>query len=167
MRRYHAAIGASNRCVDDSKRLSAADRELLAMRIRRRALAIGIGAASSREIDRLNIYHATTRAMQRALARLPSTPHHVLVDGPPISALGVPHGRCLDGDGGYGVAWRIHHRAKALGLTSGVAWRCAIHTTGGTNAGYATSAHIGALDLHGATPHHRRSFCVRQLKLDI
>src|SRR5262245_27131525 len=49
--------------VDDSKRLTAKQRERLARVIRTRALAIGVGAASVREIDRLNIYHASTLAM--------------------------------------------------------------------------------------------------------
>src|SRR5690348_2458309 len=49
--------------VDDSKRLSPAERTKLARRIRERAIGIGVGAASVREIDRLNIYHATVLAM--------------------------------------------------------------------------------------------------------
>ncbi|MEO7965989.1 MAG: ribonuclease HII [Gemmatimonadaceae bacterium] len=154
--------------VDDSKRLSSADREALAIRIRRRALAIGVGAASSREIDRLNIYHATTRAMQRALARLPSAPHHVLVDGRPISALGVPHTAVVGGDGKcYAVACAsIIAKVLRDDLMRRLALRYPQYGWE-RNAGYGTTAHIGALDEHGATPHHRRSFCVRQLQLDI
>src|ERR671920_2227001 len=52
--------------VRDSKTLSMAQRERLAPIIRRRAVAIGVGAASVTEIDRLNIYHATHLAMRRA-----------------------------------------------------------------------------------------------------
>ncbi|MFH0751072.1 MAG: ribonuclease HII, partial [Chloroflexota bacterium] len=66
--------------VRDSKTLSAAQREALAPEVRRRALAVGVGAASVAEIDRLNIYHATHLAMRRALARLGGH-DHVLVDG--------------------------------------------------------------------------------------
>ena len=55
--------------VRDSKTLSAIQRERLAAIIRRRAVAIGVGAASVAEIDRLNIYHATHLAMRRAIAR--------------------------------------------------------------------------------------------------
>src|SRR6476619_4460908 len=69
------------RGVDDSKRLSADEREVLAVRIRERALAYAVGAASVREIDRLNIYHAAVLAMRRALGRLKVTPDHVIVDG--------------------------------------------------------------------------------------
>src|SRR3954447_16499644 len=64
--------------VDDSKRLTANARRTLAVRIRERAVAIGVGAASVREIDRINIYHASVLAMRRALARLGTTPHHVV-----------------------------------------------------------------------------------------
>ena len=53
-------------------------------------MALGLGAASPREIDRFNIYHATVLAMRRALARLPIVPHHVVVDGNPLRTLGVP-----------------------------------------------------------------------------
>src|SRR5450631_797012 len=70
--------------VRDSQTLSAAQRERLAPIIRRRAVAIGVGAASVAEIDRLNIYHATHLAMRRAISRLGGH-DHVLVDGLPIA----------------------------------------------------------------------------------
>ena len=75
------------RGVDDSKALTAAERARLAPIIRERALAVGVGAASVREIDRLNIYHAATLAMRRALARLSLAPDHVLIDGKSIRKL--------------------------------------------------------------------------------
>lgn len=155
--------------VDDSKRLTAVVRERLADRIRRSALAIGVGAASPREVDRLNIYHATTVAMQRALGRLTQlgyTPHHVIVDGKPIAALGVRHTAVVGGDGRcYAVACasiiakvtrdRLMHR---LALRyPGYAWD--------HNVGYGTAAHMAALERLGTTPHHRKSFCGRQLLL--
>src|SRR4051812_21490693 len=84
--------------VDDSKRLSAAARVRLSRKIRERAVAVGIGAASVREIDRVNIYHATVLAMRRALARLSITPNYVLIDGNPIRTLGVPHTALVGGD---------------------------------------------------------------------
>src|SRR6185295_9017895 len=66
--------------VRDSKTLSPAQRERLAPLIRRRAIAVGVGAASVAEIDRLNIYHATHLAMRRAITRLGGH-DHVIVDG--------------------------------------------------------------------------------------
>src|SRR3954464_4235067 len=76
--------------VDDSKKLTGDARERLAVKIRERAVAYGIGAASVREIDRHNIYQATVIAMRRALQRVVAlgvTPHHVLVDGKPFRTL--------------------------------------------------------------------------------
>src|SRR5690349_17968062 len=84
--------------VDDSKRLVAAQRVRLAEKIRERALAVGVGAASVREIDRLNIYHATVLAMRRALGRLTIAPNHVVLDGNPIRTLTVPHTAVVGGD---------------------------------------------------------------------
>ena len=79
--------------VRDSKTLSAAQRERLAPIIRARAVAVGVGAASVREIDQLNIYHATHLAMRRAIARVGGH-EHVLVDGNRIAGLrGARSGR--------------------------------------------------------------------------
>ena len=86
------------RGVDDSKALTAAERVRLAALIRERALAIGVGAASVREIDRLNIYHASTLAMRRALGRLAVAPDHVLIDGKAIRTLTIPHTAVVHGD---------------------------------------------------------------------
>src|SRR5512146_3482505 len=86
--------------VRDSKTLSAAQRERLAPLIRARAVAIGVGAASVREIDELNIYHATHLAMRRAIARV-GVHDHVLVDGLRIADFERevgPYTAIVDGD---------------------------------------------------------------------
>jgi ribonuclease HII len=152
--------------VDDSKRLPPAERERLCAAIRARAVAIGVGAASPREVDHLNIYRATTLAMQRAIRRLGCIPHHVIVDGKPIRTLGVEHTAVVGGDGKcYAVACasivakvtrdRLMQRLAAR--YPGYDWA--------QNAGYGTPRHLEALDRLGTTPHHRRSFCVKQLTL--
>lgn len=152
--------------VDDSKRLTPADREQLAGKIRARAVAIGVGACSAREVDRLNIYGATILAMRRALARLRCAPDHVIVDGRPIRTLGVEHTAVVGGDGKcYAVACasivakvtRDRLMRRLAVRYPGYAWD--------KNAGYGTAAHMAALDRLGVTPHHRRSFCVTQLTL--
>lgn len=154
--------------VDDSKRLKAGQREVMERRIRERALALGVGAASPREIDRLNIYHATTLAMRRALSRLSVSPHHVVLDGKPIRTLGVAHTAVVGGDARcYSVACasivakvvrdRLMYRLSLR--YPGYAWE--------QNAGYGTPAHLEALGRLGATPHHRRTFCVKQLSLGL
>ena len=155
--------------VDDSKRLAPAERERLARRILGRALAVGIGAASVREIDALNIHHATVLAMRRALARLAVAPDHVLVDGVPLRTLGVRHTAVVQGDA------RCYHIASASivakvtrdRLMARLATRYP-HFAWERNAGYGTADHVGALAAHGLTPHHRRTFGrARQLDLDL
>jgi len=89
--------------VRDSKTLPAARRLALTLEIRGAALAIGVAAASVREIDRLNIRVATALAMRRAvrrlLARLPDVPRPcLLVDGLPVPELGFDHDALVDGD---------------------------------------------------------------------
>ena len=86
--------------VRDSKTMSALQRERLAPIIRKRAVAIGVGAASVREIDQLNIYHATHLAMRRAIARVGGH-EHVLVDGNRIAGFERqvgPYTNIVDGD---------------------------------------------------------------------
>src|SRR5438094_703371 len=68
------------RAVRDSKLLTRKEREELVPEIRARVTGVGIGAASVAEIHRLNIYHASHVAMQRALRQIGEY-DHVLVDG--------------------------------------------------------------------------------------
>ena len=155
--------------VDDSKRLSAEQRNRLAPKIRERAVCYGIGAASVREIDRVNIYQATVIAMRRALGRLSVAPHHVLVDGKPFRTLEIPHTAIVDGDDVcYSIACasilakvtRDRVMRSLAGRYPGYRWE--------RNVGYSTLAHLQGLADHGVTPHHRRSFIpVQQLTLDL
>ena len=148
--------------VDDSKRLTPEERVRLAARIQARALAFAVGAASVHEIDRLNIYHANTLAIRRALARLERAgivPDHVLVDGKPIRTLGVAHTALVKGDARcYAVACasivaKVTRDRLMLRLATrhpGYAWE--------RNVGYGTSAHWAGINALGLTAHHRRSF---------
>lgn len=154
--------------VDDSKRLSANQRARLAIKIRERALSIGIGAASVREIDRVNIYQATVVAMRRALSRLSMVPNHVLVDGKPFRTLDVPHTAIVGGDD-------LCYTIACASIIAKVTRDRIMHALAGRhpnyrwerNVGYCTVAHLQGLAAHGVTPHHRRSFIpVRQLSLD-
>jgi ribonuclease HII len=156
------------RGVDDSKKLAGPDRERLATRIQERALAVAVGAASVREIDTINIYHAAVLAMRRALARLRVTPDHVLVDGNPIRSLGVEHTAVVGGDGCcHSIACAsIVAKVTRDRLMRALARRHP-HYRWETNAGYSTPEHFRGLASHGLTPHHRRSFApVQQLRLD-
>ena len=154
------------RGVDDSKELTASERERLARRIRERALGIGIGAASVREIDRINIYHASVLAIRRAIKRLPVTPDHVLVDGNPIRSLGVEHTAVVGGDACcHSIACAsIVAKVTRDRLMRALARRHP-HYRWETNVGYGTADHHAGLASHGITAHHRRSFSPVQLAL--
>jgi ribonuclease HII len=155
------------RGVDDSKKLNSSERERLAARIRERALSVGIGAASVREIDRINIYHAAVLSMRRALGRLRVTPDHVLVDGNPIRTLGVEHTAVVGGDACcHSIACAsIVAKVTRDRLMRALAQRHP-HYRWETNVGYGTAEHHAGLASHGLTAHHRRSFSpVMQLSL--
>ena len=154
----------------DSKVLTAPQRDRLAVLIRNRAATIGIGAASCRVIDRVNIRVATAIAMRRALRRAAGecrAPMVVLIDGLPLPELRVEHDALVDGDAHcYSIAAAgvvakvVRDRLMAL-----LARR---HPSYGWehNMGYGTPEHLAAIDLAGPTVHHRRSFMpVAQLKL--
>jgi ribonuclease HII len=158
--------------VRDSKTLSAGQRSALVPALRASALVVSIGAASVREIDRLNIRVATALAMHRAVARLfsrPSAlpPFRLLLDGLPMPELGFRHQALIDGDAHcYSIAAagviaktvrdRLMH---SLDLRyPGYGWS--------TNAGYGTAEHCAALARLGPTRHHRLNFSpVAQLRL--
>ena len=147
--------------VRDSKTLSMAQRERLAPIIRKRAVAIGVGAASVREIDQLNIYHATHLAMRRAIARIGGH-EHVIVDGNRIVGFEAqvgPYSNVVDGDAKvYSIACasivakvvRDRMMTKLAARYPGYGWE--------HNQGYATRDHRDAIRALGLTPFHRRSF---------
>ena len=154
--------------VRDSKTLSAPQRERLAPLIRRKAIAVGIGAASVREIDQLNIYHATHLAMRRAIERVGGH-EHVLVDGNRIAGFEHkvgPYTAIVDGDAkcytiacASVVAKVVRDRMMALlaARYPGYGWE--------RNQGYATREHRMAIRALGLTPFHRRSFLALQRTL--
>lgn len=154
--------------VDDSKRLAPEVRQELAERIGREAVSVAVGAASAREVDRLNVLQATHLAMWRAVGRLDVDPDHVIVDGLPVPRLGERHTAVVQGD----------RRVHCVGCASIIAKvtrdrlmrRLAPRYPGygwERNVGYGTREHRDALARLGATPHHRRSFGPVQLTLDL
>jgi len=150
--------------VADSKMLEPAERHRLAPLIRARAVAWALGAASVREIERLNIAGATALAMRRALGRLPVARDLVLVDGRPMKQLGVDHRAVVDGDAKcYSIACasivakvtRDRLLAALDPRYPGYGWA--------RNSGYGTPQHLAALRDSGLTPHHRVQFCASAL----
>ena len=155
------------RGLRDSKLLPPVKRARLARVVRARALAVAVGAASVREIDRLNIRRASILAMRRALARLMIRPAHVLVDGLPAPELGCPHEAIIDGDVHCHSIAAASVIAKTLRdrLMELLARRYPSYAWA-SNKGYGTPEHLAALAAFGFTAHHRRSFSpVVQLEL--
>jgi ribonuclease HII len=149
---------ALRRGIDDSKVLSAEEREDYCREIRRCAV-IGIGAASVREIDRINILRASLLAMQRAVRALGILPDAALIDGNIAPPLPCQARTVIGGDARSLSIAAASIVAKVmrdqimheLGRRyAGYGWE--------TNVGYATREHCEALMALGATIHHRRSF---------
>ena len=154
--------------ADDSKRLSAEVREELFARILDTAQAVGVGAASVREIDHLNILRATTRAMQRALTHLADGPDHVVVDGLPVKHLGWEHEAIVGGDAlvhsvacASIVAKVVRDRLmrRLARRYPGYGWE--------KNVGYGTAGHRSAIETLGLTPHHRLTFTGLQFEFEL
>lgn len=82
----------------DSKILSAAQREILYAKIRERALEVSVGIATVEEIDRLNIFHATMLAMERAIRGLRLQPEQILIDGRATPKIAFPMQAIVGGD---------------------------------------------------------------------
>ena len=159
------------RTIDDSKKLSPATREELAALLWTQATlgmgaAIGVGAASVTEIDRINILQASLLAMRRAYLALPQCPAFALIDGNRIPNLPCAARALVGGDGkslsiaAASIIAKVTRDKlmKALALRyPGYGWE--------RNMGYPTGAHREALVALGVTPHHRRSFGPVQLIL--
>lgn len=145
--------------VNDSKKLSASKREALFTQIQS-SCRIGVGIASVKEIDELNIYHASLLAMQRAFVALHATaPITALVDGNAAPKLDCTVRTCVGGDAMYAPIAAASIIAKVT-RDRMMTELCAIHPHYGwsRNAGYGTKHHLQALKQHGVTTHHRRSF---------
>jgi ribonuclease HII len=143
----------------DSKLLSAARRECLAVEIRASALAWAVASADVAEIDSLNILQATLVAMQRAVAALAPAPVEVLVDGKQVPRLACPARAIVKGDRDVAAI----SAASILAKTARDAVLRDLHTLYplygfAQNKGYGTPEHLAALAQHGPCAAHRRSF---------
>ncbi len=145
--------------IDDSKRLTARQRETQAARIREEATAWAIGFADVDEIDRLNILRATHLAMRRAVDGLGSRPDMLLVDGGEAPGLGVPHKAIVKGD-----ALSVSIAAASIVAKvarDGIMRECDQRHPGyglARNMGYASEDHREALRRLGPSSIHRRTF---------
>ena len=153
--------------LDDSKKLAAEAREEYAIMIRACA-RIGVGAASTHEIDRVNILQATFLAMRRAVMRLGIIPDIALVDGDRAPPLPCAIRTVIGGDG---LSLSIAAASVIAKVTRDrLMHRLALRYGGygwSTNVGYATAEHRAAILALGPTRHHRMSFAPLQLALDL
>ena len=145
--------------LNDSKKLSAAKRDKLAVEIREKALAWCIAEASVEEIDRLNILHATMLAMQRAVAGLAIQPDKVMVDGNRCPQLDLPCEAVVKGDALVAEISAASILAKTVrdALLLELDKLYPQYGLAG-HKGYPTAAHLAALRAHGASEIYRRSF---------
>lgn len=152
--------------LTDSKALTPARREELALEIRERALGWSVASASVEEIDSINILQATMLAMRRACEGLAMAPKLALVDGNCL-----PRGlRCearavIKGDATVAAI----SAASILAKTARDAHCLSLHIDYpdycfDQHKGYSTALHLERLKQHGPCPAHRRSFApVREL----
>ena len=143
----------------DSKKLTEARREKLFDEIRAKALCCSIAEASVEEIDQLNILQATMLAMRRAVQGLRLKPVMVLVDGNRIPTLDIPAEAIVKGD----ALVQSISAASILAKVHRDRWCRQVHEQYpqygfAGHKGYGTAAHMAALQAHGASIYHRRSF---------
>ncbi|MBL7964568.1 MAG: ribonuclease HII [Flavobacteriales bacterium] len=150
--------------LDDSKKLDAATREALRPRIEEHALAWAVAMCTPEEIDSLNILRASFVAMHRAIAQLQLAPAHLLIDGNRfIPYPGIRHTCLVRGDGRYRAIAAASILAKTHRDKLMQELAC-VHPDYGWahNKGYPTDDHREALRRLGPTPHHRRSFRLKE-----
>lgn len=145
--------------INDSKKLSAAMRERLYDEIMEKAVAVGIGYASEKRIDEINILNATYEAMREAISKLGLTPDILLNDAVTIPGVSIKQVPIIKGDA----------KSISIGAASIVAkvTRDRLMTElsetypeydFASNKGYGSAKHIEAIKKLGPCEIHRRSF---------
>ena len=159
-----------NELLNDSKMLSLKKRNILRNYIEYNALAYGIAHVFMEEIDKINILNASIQAMQRALDMLKVIPEQIIVDGNRFSGYNkIPYECIVKGDGKYlSIA-----AASVLAKTCRDDYMKEIHEefpmyNWQKNKGYPTKEHRAAIEKHGITKYHRKSFKLLpdQLKIE-
>jgi ribonuclease HII len=158
-----------HKMLNDSKKLTEKQRELIKKDILKDAIAWGVGVASPSEIDEINILNASYLAMQRAIAQLKTRPELLLIDGNRYKpADEIPYECIVKGDGKFlsiaaaSVLAKTHRddiMKKLANEFPGYSWE--------TNMGYPTTAHRDGLKEIGSTPHHRMSFQLLPSQLEL
>lgn len=147
--------------------MSRTHREKLRPIIEREAISYAVAKVPPKEIDRINILNASFLAMHKSVKKLTTKPALLLIDGNRFNPLkGYKHECIIKGDGKYlAIA-----AASVLAKTYRDEYMQKIHKKHPcygwvTNMGYATKAHRYAVRDHGRSPHHRKSFTVKELDM--
>lgn len=146
------------RGLNDSKLLDARRREVLAERIRRRALAVSVAAVDAAAVDFFNVLEASRLAMRMAVNGLSVEPDYLLVDALTLD-MPIAQTSLIKGD-------RKSRSIAAASIVAKVERDRWMHLWDkiypaynlGSNKGYAAPSHLAALSEHGCTPLHRMSF---------
>ena len=154
--------------LNDSKQLSEKTRNELRKIIEKEATAFAVALCTPQEIDQINILWASVEAMHRAIAKLRTTPQHILVDGNSFKPYkDIPHTCVVKGDSKYmsiaaasvlAKTYRDEHMKNLHHLFPNYGWD--------KNKGYPTRIHREGIEKCGITPHHRRSFNLTQSNSD-
>jgi len=151
--------------LNDSKQLSADERNTLAPAIKKAAACWAVAEVEHDIIDRINILQATMLAMNDAVISLPTMPDLLLVDGNRFKTdLSIPYQTIVKGDSKVFSIAAASVLAKTHRDELMVAYGAQYPEYGfERHAGYATRAHVEAIRQHGRCPIHRLSFKLRQL----
>ena len=163
--RWFSPDGGVLEKVNDSKRLTATEREMLAPAIKNAAAFWAVATVAPETIDRINILQATMLAMNQAVASLPMIPELLLVDGNRFRAdLPIPYETIVKGDTKvFSIAAASvlakTHRDELMVAYAGEYPQYGFER----HVGYGTKMHVEAILQHGRCPIHRQSFRLRQL----
>lgn len=144
--------------LDDSKKMTARARETCFEEILEKGI-VGIGVVEEDEIDKLNIFQATMKAMEEAVLKLKETPQLVLVDGPKVPNLSLKQLAIVNGDA---LSFSIACASVVAKVTRDrmMEYYDEIYPEYGfgVHKGYGTVKHIAALKRYGPCRIHRKSF---------
>jgi len=148
--------------INDSKKLSSKQREQLYNQITEKAVSVQTGIVDEKEIDRINIYQATLKAMRIAISKLNKYPEHLLIDGLTLpenfyKQTGIKGGdRCCFSIASASIIAKVtrdrimieyHRKFPEYNFAS--------------NKGYGTKEHVDAVKQYGRCDIHRTSFTIK------
>lgn len=155
--------------LDDSKKLTHSQREELRFEIEEKALAWAVASFTNEEIDQVNILKASFLSMHKAIDNLAIKPQHLIIDGNRfIPYPNLTHTCIVKGDAKFqsiaaaSILAKTHRDELMLKYHAefpNYAWN--------ENKGYGTLKHRAAIEKHGITPYHRKTFRLLKEQLEL